>query len=108
MPDADHEFAVFLCYCCNVLSVVEQQLVDASVLDGTVSEVLHAGGGGGGAEVCACKCTYMCVNCTHMCMQMCIFVCVPRKKPTYCVHRLHHFIFFLAAVLSFSFICNHM
>ena len=46
MPDADHEFAVFLCYCCNVLSVVEQQLVDASVLDGTVSEVLHAGGGG--------------------------------------------------------------
>lgn len=46
MPDADHEFAFFLCYCCNVLSVVEQQLVDASVVDGTVSEVLYAGGGG--------------------------------------------------------------
>ena len=42
LPDVDQEFAVYLCFCCNVLSVVEQQLVDASVLDGTVSEVLYA------------------------------------------------------------------
>ena len=43
LPDGDHEFAAFLCYCCTVLCVVEQQLVDASVVDGTVAEVLYAG-----------------------------------------------------------------
>ena len=63
----DREFAVFLYHCCNVLSVVKQQLADTSVLDGAVSEVICE------RVLLVCKCV------------LCMYLTIGRS---YCLYSL--------------------